>query len=196
MNPGKLAGGLGSGLLAGCAGTLAITASQKLEMAFTGREPSKTPAKVAEKILDIQPKDEAAESRLVQLVHFGYGTVWGLARPIFEAAGIRGHLATIFHWGAVQQGAMVLLPALKVAPPPIKWGRKTVVMEMVHHMVYAAAAGWVHSRAKAPSSTRFCLRPAGSGGMAWALLFGILMAAGFLLQAGPLPERTGRESDG
>jgi hypothetical protein len=49
---------LGRGLLAGLAGTIAITAAQHIEMQLTGRAPSNTPEKAGAAVLGVEPKDQ------------------------------------------------------------------------------------------------------------------------------------------
>jgi cytochrome c len=107
---------------------------------------------------------------------------------LVAAAGIRGSVATALHWGTIQQAALVLLPALEIAPPAREWGRKSVAIEMFHHLVYATAAAWVHDRA---SRGRFAFPCAGGSrhGTLLSLFFVLVFAAGFMLQSGPLPER-------
>lgn len=137
----RAACGLGIGLVAGFVGTAAITASQLIEMRLRGRKPSKSPVKAVSKVFEIHPDDERAEDRLNTLAHWGYGTSWGAVRGIMTAFGFRGPWADVVHWGAVQGTALVMLPGLKVAPPVREWGVTEIVIEGVHHAVYATAVG-------------------------------------------------------
>ena len=73
---GDIAADFGKGLFAGVAGTAAMTVSSTLEMKLSGRGASQTPAEAAEKVLDVEPKDEETEARFSNLVHWGYGTAW------------------------------------------------------------------------------------------------------------------------
>jgi len=70
----EVATAMGKGLMAGAAGTLAITLSQMIEMKITKRKPSEAPAKAAEKVLDVKPATEEDKSKLSQEVHWAYGT--------------------------------------------------------------------------------------------------------------------------
>ncbi len=137
----RAACGLGIGLVAGVVGTAAITVSQLTAMRIRGRKPSNSPAKAVEKVFAIRPIDDAAESRLNELAHWGYGTSWGAVRGIMTAFGLRGPWADTIHWGAVQGTAMLLLPALEVAPPVREWGAKEIAFEGLHHVVYVTAVG-------------------------------------------------------
>lgn len=148
---GKVSAKIGKGLLAGLAGTAAITASQIVLMKVTGKGPSDSPAKAAEKVLHIEPSGEGEtkkknKKKLTNLVHWFYGTAWGTARGLLGSAGIKGIPATVLQFGAVWGTAMIMLPALKVAPPVKKWGFAEIAKDAFHHAVYAAAAGLVFDR--------------------------------------------------
>jgi hypothetical protein len=131
---------LGKGLIAGLAGTAAISLSQAIEMKLSHRPPSTTPADAAGKVLGVQPRSERDKGRFATLVHWAYGTSWGLLRAALDG-GRRGRMwAPLVHLAAVQTAAMVMLPSLEVAPPVGKWGAGEIGKEVLHHTVYAAAA--------------------------------------------------------
>ena len=102
MKSGDIASAIGKGLIAGAVGTVAITASQMLAQRFLGQEPSDTPAAAAEKVVGVEPKGEKEKNRLNMLMHFAYGTAWGIPRAIMELFGWRGTKATAAHFAAVQ----------------------------------------------------------------------------------------------
>ncbi len=135
---------IGRGLLAGLAGTAAVTVVQAAEMSLTGRAPSTTPAEAVEKVFGIRAIDDDHKAQLAQLVHWGYGTSWGLFRSLLDVFGLRGAEANLVHCAAVWGTAMALLPALEVAPPPHKWPAKMHVTEGVIHLVYAEVAGMLY----------------------------------------------------
>jgi hypothetical protein len=130
---------IGRGLVAGLAGTLAMTIASTLEMKIRHRPPSRAPAEVAAKALGVTPRDEDAKRRLGTLVHFAYGTVWGLARAALQAAGVRGRLAPLAHFGLVWGTELVMLPATRVAPPITEWGAKEIAIDALHHLVYVGS---------------------------------------------------------
>ena len=132
---------MGVGLLSGVAGTAAITLSQMVEMKLTKRAPSTMPADAASKTLDIQPTSEPAKERLSKQVHWSYGTGLGVARGIMNLAGLKGWPATLAHFTAVWGGSMLMLPALHLAPPVRERKPKLLLIEGLHHAVYAVAAG-------------------------------------------------------
>ena len=71
---------LGTGVLAGLAGTTVMTAFQKLvEMPLTGRSDSYAPADLAQELLGMHPAAAAGRRRLNNTTHFALGGMWGLA---------------------------------------------------------------------------------------------------------------------
>ena len=54
---------------------------------------------------------------------------------------VQGPIATAAHFGAVWGTALVMLPSLKVAPPPTEWGAKEIAIDALRHLVYAAVTG-------------------------------------------------------
>jgi hypothetical protein len=145
MPLGKALGNLGcvvgQGLLAGLAGTAAITLSQAVEMSLTGRPPSSTPAEAVEKVLGIRAVDEEHKAQLAQMVHWGYGTAWGLFRGFLDLLGLQGAEASVVHGIVIWGAATALLPELEVAPPAREWPVKMHAIEGTHHFVYALAVG-------------------------------------------------------
>ncbi len=137
----SLAESIGKGLFAGAFGTLVMTISSTAEMKLRGRESSSAPADAAGKVLGVEPSDDAGKKRFGTAVHFGYGAGWGAARGVIVAAGLRGPAATLAHFGAVWSSELLMLPALKVAPPATEWGPKEVGVDVFHHLVYAIATG-------------------------------------------------------
>jgi len=139
---GDLASAIGKGLVAGAAGTVAITASQLLAQRVLGQEESSAPADAVEKLIGVEPKDEGAKRRLGMLTHFVYGAGWGIPRALMELFGLRGWSATGVHFGMVQ-GSGTMLPALDIGPAPTEIPPKELGIEAVHHAVYAVTTGLV-----------------------------------------------------
>ncbi|MBS7565230.1 hypothetical protein KHS38_12525 [Mucilaginibacter sp. Bleaf8] len=141
---GELGSALGKGLLAGLAGTAAITLSQMIEMSITKRKPSDAPAKVASEITDVQPTSEETKAKVNQEIHWAYGTSWGVARGLIGLTGLKGLPASLLHFGAIWGTALVMLPKYDAAPPVTEEPPKTVAIDALHHAVYALAAGLVY----------------------------------------------------
>jgi hypothetical protein len=161
----KGGGAIGKGIIAGFAGTVAITISQMIEMQITKREMSNVPVVVGGKALGVEPrgqaqqekekvqsdgdeaseevqqKVEANEGKFAQIMHFSYGTNWGVFRAALDLAGVHGPLADLFHFGAIWGAAQVMLPAAAGTPPITEWSPKQIAIDVLHHAVYACAAG-------------------------------------------------------
>ena len=147
MKPATLAANVGIGLAAGLAGTAAMTVSSTLEQRICGREPSLAPANTARKVLGIEKfASDAAENRFSTLVHWGYGTGWGAVRGLLRGMGLPPAAATVGHFASIWGGAIVMLPALGVAPPVTTWGAREVAIDVWHHAVYVVATVVAYER--------------------------------------------------
>lgn len=137
-----VASSVGKGLLAGLAGTAAMTVSSSLEARIRHRAASSAPARATAKVLGIKEfEDDIAAARFNDLSHWGYGTMWGVARGLLGATGMSPRAATAAHGAAVWGSAQVTLPALEIAPPFVFWGKKEVAIDLWHHTVYTLATG-------------------------------------------------------
>lgn len=141
MSISRIAGAVGKGLLAGLAGTAAMTISSTVEMKLRGRESSDAPARAAGRVLGIEPQGKEEKERFSNIVHWSYGTGWGIVRGLIAETGVGHSAATALHFAAIWGTALNMLPALEVAPPPRKWGAREILIDGLHHGVYAAAAG-------------------------------------------------------
>ena len=138
----RLASTIGKGLFAGLAGTAAMTVSSTVEAKIRRRAFSTAPADAAAKVLGIREfTDDAARSRFSNLVHWGYGTGWGVTRGLLRFSGLSPARATATHLAALWTSEQVMLPALAVAPPVTMWGREEIAIDGFHHVVYAFSAG-------------------------------------------------------
>ena len=109
---GNVASAIGKGLVAGFAGTAAMTVSSTLEARLRGRTASSAPARATAKVLGIKEFDgPLAQARFNDLSHWGYGTGWGVVRGLLAAAGLRPRAATAAHGAAIYGAAQVTLPA-------------------------------------------------------------------------------------
>ncbi len=148
---GELGMAIGIGVLAGVAGTAAITLSQFIEMKITKREPSDAPVKVAEETVEITPVSEEDKAKVSQEIHWAYGAAWGIARGLISLTGLRGLPATAAHFAAVWGSALVILPKYQAAPPVTEESPKAIAIDALHHAVYAATAGCVFDALEAGS---------------------------------------------
>ena len=137
-----LSAAIGRGLLAGLAGTAAMTVSSTAEARLRRRPPSTAPARATAKMLGIKEFDsDLAAARWNDLSHWGYGTSWGVLRGLLDVAGMSPRAATAAHGAAIYGAAQVTLPALEIAPPSVFWGAEEVAIDAFHHAVYATATG-------------------------------------------------------
>jgi hypothetical protein len=142
-----LATGIGKGVLAGLAGTAAMTVSSTIEAKLRGRALSTAPAKAAAKVLGIAEFEDArAQARFSDLVHWGYGTGWGVALGLLRTVGFSPRVAAPAHFAAVWGGAAVMLPALEVAPPVPFWETEDIAIDVFHHLVYVGATALAYER--------------------------------------------------
>lgn len=144
----ELGTAIGVGLIAGLAGTAAITISQMIEMKLTKRPPSTAPAKAASKVLNVKPADDSKKEKVSQEVHWSYGTSWGIVRGLISLSGLKGLPATLIHLAAIWGTAQVMLPSLKLSPPINKEAPETIGIDVLHHTVYAVTAGIVYDAIK------------------------------------------------
>jgi len=114
-----------------------------IEMKFTKRKPSEAPAEAAEKVLEIKPETEEDKQQFSQMVHWAYGSGWGLTRSVLSLCGLSGLPATAIHFATIYSTALIMPSSLKVAPPLKEWSAKEFVTDALHHAVYAIAAGLV-----------------------------------------------------
>ena len=131
---------IGNGLVAGAAGTAAMTLSSTVEMRLRGREPSDVPARAAARVLGAEPASEHERRRFATLVHRGYGTAWGTVRGVMGACGVRGARAGGLFLAIVWSTELVTLPALDIGVLPVwRWGIAEISLDLLHHDVYATA---------------------------------------------------------
>jgi len=136
----RIAEAIGKGVVAGAIGTAAMTASSTIEAKLRGRELSTAPAKAATKALGIETFDDGiAYNRFSNLVHWGYGTGWGIARGMLRAFGFSPALATPAHFAALWGSALYSLPKYEVAPPVTEWELEDIAIDVFHHLVYVTA---------------------------------------------------------
>jgi len=150
----RVTSSIGKGLVAGFAGTAAMTISSTLEAKLRGRAPSSAPARATAKVLGISSlEDGIAQARFNDLSHWGYGTGWGVIRGLLDAAGLPPRKATVAHGAAVWGSAQVTLPALDVAPPAIFWPKAEIAIDLFHHAVYATATGLAYMLLGSPRAS-------------------------------------------
>ena len=132
-----------AGLFAGLVGTAAMTASQAVEIRFTGREPSMVPGQVGYSILRREPADQAGLARMNSVVHWVHGIGMGAVRGLLGLAGLGAVAGTAAHFALVWGGDVMLYMALGLAGPPWKWKGKDLATDLLHKGIYAVVTGLV-----------------------------------------------------
>ena len=132
---------IGEGLVAGFCGTASMTLSQQAEMKLTGRVPSTGPGDMVASALGLEPKGQKERETFSQLVHWTWGTLWGLPRALISFSGAKGGKATLMHVFIVLGGDFWILHTLAKRPPPWRWPREELATEVLHKSVLALATG-------------------------------------------------------
>ncbi len=140
----QTAAAIGKGMVAGLVGTAAMTLSERVEMAVTGREASDVPGQVGAKLLGRHPETDAEKQRLSTQVHWAHGIFGGALRGVFERAGVTGPAASVAHFAALWGGDASLYAALGIAPAPWDWEQEELAADVLHKGVYAAVTGAVY----------------------------------------------------
>ena len=135
---------VGVGLIAGLAGTIAMTVCQIAEMKVTGRKPSSTPANAVREVLDVEPVTPGKVEKVSNEVHLAYGTSLGMIRGLIGLVGLKGMIANTLHFIIIWGGKIFMLPSLRVAAPITHESRKSITTDIVHHLVYVTTAGCVY----------------------------------------------------
>lgn len=145
------------GLAAGVAGTVAMTASQAIEIRLTGRKPSTSPAEAVCMLLGIETRSGEQKTRLAREMHWAYGIALGLGQIVVGR--LREPQRSLSYLAGIWSAGTVLVTATGVSPPPTRWGAKALLTDIMHHAVYAGVASL---------GAHLFARPRSSGGAAHA----------------------------
>lgn len=138
--------GLGRGIVAGVAGGVAMSASTIAEMRLTGREPSKVPARAVERLLSIRTRGERGERRVATVAHFAVSGLTGGLWGAVASAGLPRRLRTPLLYVLATSPDAVVVPAMRLAPPPWRWTPADLARTVGHHAVYTAVTRAAFSR--------------------------------------------------
>jgi len=138
-------------VLAGVAGTVVMTAFQKLvEMPISNRRDSYAPAEFAEKVLGVRPSSAAGRTRLNYATHFSLGLMWGGAYGLAARRGLRGQRAVHSVFAVVYTGDVLLNTVLGLYHPS-RWSGTDLLIDVVDKYVQAQATGAVFDRLLDPA---------------------------------------------
>jgi hypothetical protein len=135
--------GVRTGMIAGVAGTVAMTASEKIEQAITGRPNSYIPAHSVERILGLPTKSDEERKWMNWAAHWGLGTVPAALRGIMAEGGMRGPLASTMFFMARMATDETAENVTGVGKPPWSWRTALATVDVLHKAVYSFATGAV-----------------------------------------------------
>ncbi len=137
---------LGRGMAAGLAGTVVMTAFQKLvEMPLTGREDSYAPADLAEKLLPLPEKRGSERDLRNYVTHFALGAGWGVARGLIGRRGLSGRPAAAAVFGLMYPGDVAAVAGLGIDRPS-QWTARGWAIDTADKLVLALAASAAYER--------------------------------------------------
>jgi hypothetical protein len=131
------------GLVAGAVGVAAMTLSEKLEQAFTGRPNSFVPGHTLERLLRLPSKPDHERLGMNWAMHWGQGIALGAVRALMAQRGIRGPMGSFIFLNLRLANDQTLENATGVGAPPWTWPRDEQVIDLAHKAVYAFATGAV-----------------------------------------------------
>ncbi len=148
----SLAVHLGRGALAGVAGSVVMTAFQKLvEMPISEREDSYAPAELAQKLLPIRPQSAGGRWLLNYGAHTALGAMWGAAYGVAAHKGLRGARGAAATFAAIYSQDLVMIPALGLGKP-WEWSRKDWTIDALDKVVVIVATGAIFDRVVGPNA--------------------------------------------
>jgi hypothetical protein len=143
----ELAKTIGLGMFAGVAGSLVMTAFQKfIEMPISGRKDSYQPARLAQKLLPIDPpENDRSRKRLNYATHYALGAMWGGAYGLAAYTGRRGSRAVSWVFPIIYANDVMVGTSLGLGKP-WKWSRKEFTIDVVDKVVQVAATSYIFDR--------------------------------------------------
>jgi hypothetical protein len=136
---------LARGMVAGAVGTIAMTLSERLEMAVTGRGASQVPGEVGAHLLLGQDPDAPSDvQRLNSPVHWVHGIGMGALRGMLDVGGVQGPTATAAHFALFWCGDAMLYRGLGISDVPWRWSSDELASDVLHKGVYAVVSGAVY----------------------------------------------------
>ncbi len=138
--------GMRTGMLAGLAGTTAMTLSEKAEQAVTGRPNSAIPAHTLERTLGRPTESDGQRRWMSWVAHWGLGIVPAALRGVMAEGGMRGPLANAMFWVTRLTTDETMEVVTGVGKPPWSWPARLGAIDVGHKAVYAFATGMVADR--------------------------------------------------
>ena len=148
------------GLVAGVAGTAAMTAWQELSSRLQGGQESgapppadpweaaPAPAKVARKFAtDVLGRDVSPDriGLLTNVMHWGTGIGWGVGYAVAQRVLPGGTLRKGLAWGStVWAASYAQLVPMGIYEPPWKYPPDVLALDLSYHLVYGVGTGLGH----------------------------------------------------
>ena len=131
---------VGTGVVGGLIGTAVMTLAENVEQRFTHRADSYVPARTAAHLFRARQPDKKSIPRNWAM-HWGTGTVMGVARAVMSASGFKGAAASSAHLLLRFSTDQTLENATGVGTPPWTWPRDELTLDVVHKAIYAFTTG-------------------------------------------------------
>lgn len=172
---GLVAGAVGAGVQSGFFRLTASITPKTPEGVFDPPEreqenetATQTVARRATEFSGRRPPSEKTKARGAQLVHYGFGAMWGavyaLSRETWPQVGTPAGLAA-FSTGVWMASDNMLLPAMRLAAPAHRYPLKVHAHAVAAHLAYGAGLGAAYGLLRPRS--RAVLRGAALGALAW-----------------------------
>jgi hypothetical protein len=131
------------GVLAGLAGGVAMTMTEKVEQHYTHRPNSYVPAVTLGRLVGVS--DTVAERSMPMnlAMHFGQAAVLGVVRAMMAEGGLRGLGTSTVFAGLRVTNDQTLENYTGAGAPPATWPRKELAIDVFHKVVYGLVTGLV-----------------------------------------------------
>ena len=129
-----------------------MTAFQKLvEMPISERADSYGPARLAQKLLPVEPGSDEGKKRLNYATHTALGAMWGAAYGVAAHKGLRGARAAAATFAVIYSQDVATVTALGLGKP-WQWSRKDWTIDVLDKAVVVVATGAIFDRLLSPNA--------------------------------------------
>lgn len=139
-------------LLAGAAGTAALTLSYAVERRLRGRrrrpldyDDSLVPGQIVVSILHLPHVTDREEDELGLALRWSYGSAFGIAHGLLRRR-LPEPAATGAFGAILMSATLSMFPLLGRTPPPWRWPRGFLATSLATHTVYAVTVGLTDDR--------------------------------------------------
>ncbi|KAK4236501.1 hypothetical protein C8A03DRAFT_45497 [Achaetomium macrosporum] len=134
------------GACAGLLGVAAMTAAEKVEQFFTGRQNSEVPGKTLARLINAKPQTTRELWGLNMAMHYGQGAAAAVIRGIASYYGFRGPFTDFMFVGLRLMIDQTLENWTGVGAPPWTWPVGEQVVDLLHKTVFAFVTGYFADR--------------------------------------------------